>query len=426
MIAAGAMTGMQIFVIAVTIALNALDGFDVLSISFASPGIVAEWGITRGALGIVFSMELIGMAIGSVLIGGIADRFGRRYTLFGCLIIMTFGMTMVTTATSVIILCLWRVVTGLGIGGMLAATNAVASEFSNTKNRNLAISLMVVGYPLGAVAGGTLVAHLLVDHGWRSVFALGATMSGLLIPVILFGVPESPAWLCEREPANALARVNRSLRRIGHPPIVALPSRGERARAVPIVDLFAPGVALRTLTVTAIYFLHVVTFYFILKWVPKIVTDMGFAPSAAAGVLVWANVGGAIGGISLGLLSERIGLRSLAVGFFVTSTVMVTIFGQGASNLVQLSSICAVTGFFTNGGVVAAYALLARAFPAELRASGTGFAIGVGRGGAVLAPIIAGYLFDAGFGLKFVAIAMSAGSLVAAAGVVTLTMPVDR
>jgi len=422
-IADGPMTTMQIFVVAVTIALNALDGFDVLSISFASPGIATEWSVDRGALGIVLSMELLGMSLGSILIGNIADRLGRRQTLLWCLILMTFGMSIVTTSTSVYQLCAWRVLTGLGIGGMLAATNAVASEFANAKNRNLAISLMVVGYPLGAVAGGTIAAHLLVRHGWRSVFALGAGMSGMLIPAILFGVPESVAWLCERQPAGALARINRSLRRIGHRPIAALPARSTRASPVPIMDLFAAGLWRRTLTLTAIYSFHVITFYFILKWVPKIVVDMGFAAASAAGVLVWANVGGATGGVVLGLLCERFSLRPVAIVFFITSTVMVTVFGHGQATLLQLSTICALTGFFTNGGVVAAYALLARAFPADLRASGTGCAIGIGRGGAVLAPIIAGYLFRIGYGLQFVAFLMSVGSLAAAACVLLLKLP---
>src|SRR6187549_1093475 len=145
------MSALQIFVIVVTVALNALDGFDVMSISFASPGIATEWGINRAALGIVLSMELIGMAIGSILLGGVADKIGRRPTMLGCLAIMALGMFMVTTSNGVLgsvlapILAMfgqnvdvrladlsgWRVVTGLGIGGMLAAINAVASEFSN-------------------------------------------------------------------------------------------------------------------------------------------------------------------------------------------------------------------------------------------------------------------------------------------------------
>ncbi len=133
-IATSPMSRLQLVVIAITVCLNALDGFDVLSISFASPGIAKEWGIDPGALGIVLSMELIGMAIGSAFIGGVADKIGRRPTILGCLAVMAAGMVGATTVRRASwTLSIWRVVTGLGIGGMLAAINAVAAEFSNAR-----------------------------------------------------------------------------------------------------------------------------------------------------------------------------------------------------------------------------------------------------------------------------------------------------
>jgi benzoate transport len=414
------MTPQQILVVAITVGLTAIDGFDVLSISFASPGIAREWGIDRAALGIVLSMELIGMALGSISIGSIADRIGRRYTLLGCLATMTAGMSMVSTVSSIYQLSAWRVVTGLGIGGMLATTNAVAAEFSSAKRRHLAISLMAVGYPLGAIAGGAIAGQLLVHADWCQVFVLGAVMSAALIPAIFWGVPESIGWLYERRPTRALERVNRSLQRLGYGPVSNLPELTGRQSKVPLVALFAADIRSRTLLATAAYFFHITTFYFILKWVPKIVVDMGFAPSSAAGVLVWANVGGAMGGAVLGLLTRRLGLRRLIVAFMVASTAGVSYFGHGQASLAGLSLMCALTGFCTNGGVVGVYALLAGAFPAHLRASGTGFAIGVGRAGAIFAPIIAGYLFHAGFGLQVVAVAMGIGSLLAAGCVLAL------
>src|SRR5476649_1817298 len=115
------MTAAQVRVVAITIGLCALDGFDVLAISFASPGIAREWGIDRGALGVVLSMELIGMGVGSILLGGLADRVGRRYTVLGCLLVMTLGMALATTAHTILALSVWRVITGVGIGGMLAS-----------------------------------------------------------------------------------------------------------------------------------------------------------------------------------------------------------------------------------------------------------------------------------------------------------------
>jgi len=167
------MSRMQIIAIAMTIVLNALDGFDVLAISFASPGIAEEWGINRSALGIVLSMELIGMALGSVFLGGLADRIGRRKTTLGCLVGMSIGMYMATTVTGLVDLSIWRIITGLGIGGMLASVNA---------------------------------------------------MVAMCIPLVYFLVPESVHWLAHKQPKGALEEINRTLKRMGHAAISALPA----------------------------------------------------------------------------------------------------------------------------------------------------------------------------------------------------------
>src|SRR3954465_11231499 len=181
-----AMTTAQVVVVALTIFMNGIDGFDVLSIAFASPGIAKEWGIAQTALGVVLSMELIGMAIGSVLLGGVADRIGRRPTLLGCVIVMVIGMIGATTAARPVQLSAWRIFTGLGIGGMLSAINAVVAEFSNKRWRSLCISMMVIGYPLGGTFGGMLASRLLATHEWRAVFYLGAAGTPPTLPACVF------------------------------------------------------------------------------------------------------------------------------------------------------------------------------------------------------------------------------------------------
>ena len=407
------MSRLQILVVIITIGLNALDGFDVLSISFASPGIAKNWGIDRAVLGVVLSMELIGMGLGSVLLGGLADKVGRRRTLIGCLCVMTTGMYMATRATGVRDLSVWRVITGLGIGGMLAAINAVAAEFSNDKRRSLNVSLMAVGYPVGAVIGGSIAAIILRSHEWPAVFMFGAIVTAFFIPLVALCVPESIPWLCRKQPPGALIAVNRSLSRMGQGEIATLPDLESQIPSRS-ANIFSVDLLQVTILVTAAYFLHITSFYFLLKWVPKIVVDMGFTPASAAGVLVWANVGGASGGIVLGLLSQRFGLKALTMLVLVMSTIMLAVFGTGQATLVQLSLICAITGFFTNAGVVGLYGIFAQVFPTHARATGTGFAVGIGRGGAMLAPIIAGYLFHVGYHLQFVATVMGAGSLAAA------------
>jgi benzoate transport len=413
-LASSPMSAAQIVVIAITVALNALDGFDVLAISFASPGIAREWGIDRAALGVVLSMELLGMGLGSIFLGGVADKFGRRRTLLGCLIVMAVGMVMVTQATNLYFLSVWRVITGLGIGGMLATNNAVAAEFSNSRRRALCVSLMAIGFPIGSVIGGSVSAVLLRHGDWRAVFWFGAAATGALFPLVFFLVPESVEWLCQRQPANALARLNRSLVRLGRATVDALPAVSPEIRRRTVWVIFSPQFLRITLLMSFAYFLHVVSFYFIVKWVPKIVVDFGFSDSSAAGVLVWLNVGGATGGAVLGLLSLRFGLKPLTMGVLVMTTVMLAVFGRTPHDLTHLAIVCAVAGFFTNGGIVGLYGILAQVFPSDLRATGTGFAVGTGRAGSYLAPIIAGLLFHAGYGLDVVATAMGIGSLMAA------------
>ncbi len=414
------MGALQITAVALCIGLNALDGFDVLSISFASPGIAEEWGIDRAALGIILSAELVGMALGSAILGGMADRIGRRPTILGCLAIMTIGMFLASTATAMTPMLVYRFGTGLGIGGMLAAINAMTAEYSNARRRNLCVTLMAAGYPAGAIFGGTIASLLLVSFDWRSVFVFGGFLTAAFIPLIWFLMPESIEFLQHKRPAGALEKINRTLARMRRETVSELPPPAESSPQSGVMRLFSPTMARTTILLTMAYFAHIMTFYFIIKWIPKIVVDMGFAASSAGGVLVWTNVGGISGGILLGLLTQRYDVRWLVIGAMVAATVMVAVFGQTPPELTALAIVSASAGFFTNAAIVGLYAMFAQSFPTELRAGGTGFIIGVGRGGAALAPVLAGFLFVAGATLPAVASVMGCGALVGAASLLLL------
>jgi benzoate transport len=415
LLATSPMSSLQIIVCTITVFLNALDGFDLLAISFATPGIMKEFNIPPNVgLGLVLSMDLCGMAVGSFVLGGMADYIGRRRAILGFLVIMSIGMYFCSLANSREVLAGWRFLTGLGIGGMLAAINAAAAEFSNDRSRKFWVALMTIGYPLGNIMAALVLSPLLKTHSWRVVFELGAGATAAMIPVVWFLMPESVSWLCRKQPANALARVNAALRRMGHPAIEALPGLTSAPVKAPLADVFRKQYLALTLLLVFAYFAHITSFYYILKWVAPIISQMGFSPSNIADVLFWVSVGGATGGALLGLFAMRMNLIWLTSGVLVLGMIAISIFGMGQEDLTQLKLIVGICGFFTNAGIVGLYTLLALAYPTHLRATGTGVVIGAGRGGAALAPILAGYLFQQGFTLQVVSVVMGCGSLLGA------------
>jgi len=415
LIAAAPMHWRQVAVVALCIALNALDGFDVLSISFASPGIAAEWGIDRAALGVVLSMELFGMAAGSVLIGNVADRIGRRPVILGCLLVMMAGMFAAAMANGVTWLLLARLATGLGIGGMLSSTSAMVAEFSNDRRQGMASAFNIAGYSTGAILGGLVASALLTGSGdWRTVFFFGGIMTAAALPLAIWLLPESIDSLVARRPAGAVARINATLAKLRHQPIDTLPAPSPQAARPSIVTLFSGGYAGATLLLTVAYFAQIMLFYFIVKWTPKIVVDMGFTAAQAGHVLVAANVGNLAGAVLIGLAVQRSSARPLVIAAMIVAFAATGLFGLGPHELTRLSITAGIAAFFINTGVVGLYPILARTFPTSLRATGTGFVIGLGRGGSAVGPMIVGALFERGTGLLPVSLLMGAGGLVAA------------
>lgn len=377
------------------IALNALDGFDVLSSAFAAPGISKEWGIPRDALGIMLSAELVGMGFGSVLLGGMADRFGRKLAMLFCLAVMAPGMYGAHAAGDLTTLTIWRFLTGIGIGGMLAATNAVVAEISNKTSRSIAMALYVIGYPLGGVIGGFIAqGWLLVEYDWRAVFLFGAIVTAALIPLVMLLVPETPAYFAARRAPGAVEKINRSLRALGKPEIDELPPLSATGAKPKVTDILTnPRLRPVTLLLAFGYMFHTITFYYILKWAVKIVADAGYTQPEAASTLTYANIGGALGGFLFGFLMKRWKIKGPTVAVLILGVLAVTAFGLGHDSLWGWRGAAFVAMFFTNSAIVGYYAAFALGFPAYARATGTGFVLGVGRFGAASSPIIGGFLF---------------------------------
>jgi len=391
------MSARQWIVVILMVALNALDGFDVLSSAFAAPGITKAWGVPRDALGIVLSAELVGMGFGSVLLGSFADKWGRKPTMLLCLVVMAIGMFLASQAGGVTPLTAWRLLTGLGIGGMLAATNAVTAESSSKASRSVSMSLYVIGYPLGAVIGGFVAqGWLLVAYDWRAVFLFGCVVTAVLIPIVALLVPEPPAFFAALRPAGAVEKINRSLRAFGKPTIAELPALAPSAPKPKVSDILSnPRLRPVTLLLAFGYMFHTMTFYYILKWAVQIVHDYppGYSQAMAASVLTYANIGGAVGGFLFAFLMKKWDIKWPTIVMLVLGSLAVVSFGMGRNSLDGWREATIATGFFTNAAIVGYYAAFALGFPVHARATGTGFVLGIGRLGAAGAPIIAGLLF---------------------------------
>jgi benzoate transport len=406
----------QIFAVALSVALNALDGFDVLAVTFAAPGIARAWHIGPAQLGAALSSGLVGMVLGSLFLAPLGDRFGRRPLILGCLVLMAVGMALTATAPNLVWLCAWRVFTGIGIGAMVAAINAVAAEFANERRRDFCVAAMTVGYPIGGLVGGFAVAEVIGSHGWQSVFVIGGAVTAAFLPLAWFGLPESIDFLARQDTPASRARIATMLARFGHPPATAVPDLAPR---VPVVAsgsyaaLLGPLYRRMTMILVIVYFLHILTFYFFSGWLPKLMSDLGYTTPDAIRTSSLMSLGGILGGGALGWAAPRFGLVRMLIIAMIGTSITFILFGL-AVGLVAMQVAAFVAGICIFGGIVGLYALLARSFPPELRVTGTGLTIGVGRGGAVLGPLLGGFLIAAGMNIPLAIAIVGAGALVAA------------
>ncbi|PWF22228.1 4-hydroxybenzoate transporter [Corticimicrobacter populi] len=412
----GAMSPFQVMAVSICVMISMIDGFDVLSVAFVGPTISHEWGLAPAQLGVLFSSGLAGMVVGSLVISPLADVFGRRRIILVCLAILASGMLASAWARGLEELAWLRVYTGLGMGGILAAINTVVAEFSSLWRRSLAISCMAVGYPIGAVLGGLMSVYLIEHIGWRSVFVSGGAASLLMLPLVWRCMPESLDFLLTRRPRNALVRLNDVLERMGLPAQDVLPPAPARQRPARLWDVFGPSLWRPTLLICGSYFALMVSFYFLLNWTPKILVSLGLPVGAGISGAVIMNLGGVAGGLWLGWQANRRGLGRLTAASLLAGFVCVAGFGWIAGPLPLLLALAALIGFFTNGSIVGLYALAPVVFPPEVRTTGTGLALGIGRLGATAGPYLAGLMIAAEWTRPAYYMALGAPLLLAAAG----------
>jgi AAHS family 4-hydroxybenzoate transporter-like MFS transporter len=383
-----------IFVLCALVAM--VDGFDTQSIALVAPVIVSAWGAKASAFGVVFGAGLLGSLIGAFLFGLAADRVGRKPALIVAMLLFALVTLATPLTTAVGPLIAVRLVTGLGLGGALPILISITSEYAPTRLRSTLVSLMFCGFPLGAVVGGVAATRLIPAFGWHSIFYAGAAIPLLLLPVILALVPESIRFLAA---AQDRVRVSAILHRMkwanawdGVLPAAAMQPGRSRVAA-----LFAGGRAIGTLFLWTTLFLSLLLTYFLINWIPIIARQSGIGMSSAVLAVAAVNLGAIVGCLLIGRLADRRGDPTTFISFgFALGALAIVLIGSSGQSGAWLLTASFAAGVCSLGAQMCTVAYCASFYDTELRATGVGWAIGVGRVGAIVGPVVGGLLVGSG------------------------------
>ncbi len=391
------MSPFQIGVIGLCVMINMLDGFDVMVMPFAAASVSEEWQLSQVFLGLLLTSALVGMAIGSLVLAPFGDVWGRRKLMLLCLCIVTLGMLLSSQVDSSSQLMIFRFLTGLGIGGMLATLNTLVSEFSNNARRGLSISILQSAFPLGAIVGGVISVYLISEHGWRSLFLFGALASMIMIPLVYWKMPESLDFLLSKESDDVLLDVNRLRQRMGLGEIDSYEMVGQKERSGGLKVILNKPFWQSTYLIWLSFFCLMFAFYYVVSWTSKLLVDAGLTTAQGISANIYVMTGGIVGSVVLGLLTRRYDVTRLTALYLLLCVVSMSVFGMASLGLVSLMICASVMGFFLVGAMIGLYTIAPSLYPATHRVTGMGWAIGVGRVGAIISPFFGGVLLNWGF-----------------------------
>ncbi|MFM0285675.1 MFS transporter [Paraburkholderia megapolitana] len=370
-----------------------IDGFDAQAMGYVAPSVIAEWNVSKAALGPVFSASLFGMLLGALGLSVLADRIGRRPVLIGATFFFAAAMIATPLASTVPALIALRFITGLGLGCIMPNAMALVGEFSTPAHRVKRMMLVSCGFTLGAALGGFVSAALIPAFGWRAVFWVGGAVPLLLAFAMLAALPESLQFLVLKgrtERARRwLATFDPSLHVDAQTRIVV---REKADGGAPVAELFRAGRTPVTLILWASSFMNLIDLYFLSNWLPTVMRDAGYTPATAVIVGTVLQTGGVIGTLSLGWFIERFGFVRVLFVCFACAAGFVGAIGSVAHALPWLLVAVFAGGFCVVGGQPAVNALAGHYYPTSLRSTGIGWSLGIGRIGSVIGPLVGGQM----------------------------------
>lgn len=377
-----------------------LDGFDTQAISYAAPYIAAEWGLSQKLLGPIFSSSLVGLMFGYLAISPLSDRFGPRAMIITSTIVFGIATIGAVWAGSIAHLIALRFIVGMGLGACIPSTIAMTAEFSPKRLRATFVLVIYCGFSLGFVAAGLTAGALIPGHGWRSMFWVGGLAPLLLVPLLFHFLPESIAHIVRKgaEPARALGVLRRIEPGLSPDSVVAVAEEaGQEGRGVALSRLFTRDRIAGTLLLWVVFAINLGEFYALQSWLPSILMDMDHPLSVVVAATTLTTVGGIVVVAVIGPCMDRIGsFRTLAVLYFLGFLFVGLAAFSFTAPLWLLMAATFLAGCAISGGQKSVIALAAVFYPAAMRSTGVGWALGIGRFGGILGPLIVGLALGEG------------------------------
>jgi MFS transporter, AAHS family, 4-hydroxybenzoate transporter len=371
-----------------------LDGFDTQAISYMAPLIAKEWGLPRELLGPIFSSALTGLMVGYLLLSPLSDRFGHRRLILTSTVafgLLTLATVFVAGVTELMVL---RFVTGVALGAVIPSTVALTTEYSPKRLRATFVLVIYCGFSLGFVAAGALAASIIPLYGWRSMLWMGAITPLALAVFVFVFLPESLDFLVrtKADPRNIWRVVRRMDQNLPPDCPDEFTTEIEETRSA-VGSLFQSGRSFGTIVLWLVFGLNLAEFYALQSWLPTILANLNYPPSTVALATSLTTIGGIVAAFAIGPAMDRLGsYASLAVVYFA-GVVFVALLGIAISAppwALLTAAFCA--GFCVSGGQKSVIALSAIFYPAPIRSTGVGWALGIGRLGGIGGPLLVGVL----------------------------------
>jgi AAHS family 4-hydroxybenzoate transporter-like MFS transporter len=395
-----------------------LDGFDTQAIGYVAPAVARELQLGPKAMSLVFASGLIGLMIGALVFSPLADRIGRRWVMIACTAFFGLLSVLTTLAWSSTSLTVLRFLTGVGLGGLMPNAISLTAEYCPQRYRATMVMVMFCGFPIGATIGGFLAAPIIPAYGWRAVFLIGGILPLALTPVLIGLLPESIRHLVLQ--SNKGAQIRKLLERINQRlqfgDDTEFGMHEEQGRGMPVAHLFRQHRAVATVLLWTVFFMSLLDLYLLSSWLPTVFHDAGIRLSLSVIATALFQGGGVVGILTLGRGVDRFGMHRVLSIAYLAGAIFIVLLGRAHSIwIIMLWTFLAGIGIV--GGQSAANVVTATYYPTFIRSTGVGWALGIGRLGSIVGPVIGGILLSLKWPLGTIFVAASVPALIASASI---------